>query len=211
VDEFYIPRRVAIAVTQGLRDHRADEGDLGSMTTVNSRADGVDAIADGHRLRHTKQLALRGRARCYDENGVCGKQRLVVSCDLENLLRHVELLFPGAKVKLTGHEDAESTHAHKVLTALSMTDADVASVKTKQLEGTIGKPWRTVSSNVLTEDFRTEMAALGWRYVTGKGRNGSSFERVVEQRQAETSDEEDTAALMVTIKEAALGALDLIS
>ena len=55
------------------------------------------------------------------------------------------------------------------------------------------------------------MAALGWRYVTGKGRNGSSFERVVEQRQAETSDEEDTAALMVTIKEAALGALDLIS
>ena len=69
-DEFHIPRRTAIATVQGLRQHRADEGDLASMTTVNSKAKGVDAIAEGHRLRHTKQLALRGRGRCYDEKGV---------------------------------------------------------------------------------------------------------------------------------------------
>ena len=63
---------------QGLREHRADEGDLASMTTLSSKAHGVDIIAEGHRLRWTKQLALRGRARSYDEHGMCGKQRLVV-------------------------------------------------------------------------------------------------------------------------------------
>ena len=72
-----MPRRIAVATTQGYRGHKVNEGDLGSMRTLNSQARGVDSIADGHALRWTKQLALRGRARAYDENGVCGKQRLV--------------------------------------------------------------------------------------------------------------------------------------
>ena len=72
-DEYVIPRRAAVARTQGLRGHRVDQGDLGSMSTLNSKARGVDSIAVGDALRWTKQLALRGRARTYDENGVCGK------------------------------------------------------------------------------------------------------------------------------------------
>ena len=77
-DEFFIPRRIAVATTQGLRGHKVHEGDLGHMRNLNSKADGVDLVADGHALRWTKQLALRGRARFYDANGVCSKQRLVV-------------------------------------------------------------------------------------------------------------------------------------
>jgi hypothetical protein len=71
---FFIPRRVAAATVQGLRGHRVDEGDLGSMTTLNSKASGVDRISDGHRLRWTKQLALRGRGRSYDERRNCGRE-----------------------------------------------------------------------------------------------------------------------------------------
>src|SRR6516164_2005598 len=61
--------------------HRANEGDLASMKTLNSKAKGVDLIGEGHRLRWTKQLALRGRGRTYDQHGLCGKQRLVISSD----------------------------------------------------------------------------------------------------------------------------------
>jgi hypothetical protein len=99
-DEFFIPRRIAVATTQGLREHRADEGDLATMSTLNSKAHGVDVIALGHRLRWTKQLALRGRARSYDEHGMCGKQRLVVSSDLTTFCQRRSKNQPdgGAKV-----------------------------------------------------------------------------------------------------------------
>jgi hypothetical protein len=47
------------------------------------------------------------------------------------------------------------------------------------MEAETGKrtPWRTVSSNVLTEEFGRALDAIGWRYVPGKGRVGSRFER----------------------------------
>ena len=76
-DEFIVPRRVAAATVQGLRGQRANEGDLGSMRTLNTKSHGVDLIGEGHILRWTKQLALRGRGRFYDEQGNCGHQRLV--------------------------------------------------------------------------------------------------------------------------------------
>jgi hypothetical protein len=32
---------------------------------------------------------------------------------------------------------------------------------------------------VLTADFASAIAAMGWRYAPGKGRNGGRFERIV--------------------------------
>jgi hypothetical protein len=92
-DEFFVPRRIAVATTQGYRSQKVSEGDLGTMRTLNSKAEGVDSIADGHALRWTKQLALRGRARLYDENCVCGKQRLVVGSDLKRFMLNASKLF----------------------------------------------------------------------------------------------------------------------
>ena len=63
------------------------------MKTLNSRAPAVDIFALGHRLRWLKQMALRGRARRYDENGMCGKQRLVVACDFQSFMANVGTLF----------------------------------------------------------------------------------------------------------------------
>ena len=183
-DEFHIPRRVVAATVQGLRGQRADEGDLASMSTLNSKARGVDIIAEGHRLRWTKQLALRGNGRSYDEHGMCGKQRLVVSNDLKTFMSNAGRLFPGASITTAGDFIEGTTMTDVVIKVLS--DAQLPNtVTTKQIGKLIRKPWRSVSSNVLTPELKKAIATLGWHYVPGKGRAGSRFERTLtDQAQA---------------------------
>ena len=94
MDEFHLPRRIAAAHVQGLRGHRVHEGDLPTMTTISSKTPATEIYLMGHRLRWIKQMALRGRARCYDEHGVCGKMRLVVSCELESFMANVASFSP---------------------------------------------------------------------------------------------------------------------
>jgi hypothetical protein len=168
-DEFFIPRRSALVTVQGLRDHRADEGDLASMNTLNSKARGVDVIAEGHRLR--------GRGRSYDEHGVCGKQRLVVSSDLKSFMASAGKLFPGAKIRTVGVDAQGEQWVTKVIDQLSKYDAEACT--TRHLGQLLGKPWRELSSNLMRHpNFMDALGTLGWRYVTGKGRGGSRFERI---------------------------------
>ncbi len=49
-------------------------------------------------------------------------------------------------------------------------------LSTKDLGKLLGKPWRSISTNVLTTEFKRAIGALGWTYVPGKGRKGSRFE-----------------------------------
>ena len=56
----------------------------------------VNLATEGHLLRFTKQLGMRGRARKFDSNGICGKQVLVFTCYFERLLVNADRLFPGA-------------------------------------------------------------------------------------------------------------------
>jgi hypothetical protein len=170
-DEFFIPRRIAVATTQGLRGHKVHEGD-----TLNSKADGVDLIADGHALRWTKQLALRGRARFYDENGVCGKQRLVVGSDLQRFMTNASRLFPGANITTVGDHADNAPWKSKMLVVLNKSKAAI--VTSRDLTRVIGRPWREVSRNVVTPDFLSIITDLGWRYVSTKGRGGARFERL---------------------------------
>ena len=65
----------------------------------------------------------------------------------------------------------------KVIDQLSKYDAETFT--TKHLGQLLGKPWRELSSNVLRQpNFMDALDTLGWRYVTGRGRGGSRFERV---------------------------------
>jgi hypothetical protein len=177
-DEFFIPRRIAVATTQGLRGHKVHEGDLGHMKNLNSKADGVDLIADGHALRWTKQLALRGRARSYDANGVCGKQRLVVGSDLQRFMTNASKLFPGATIRTVGDHGDDTPWKSRVLVALNSSKAPV--VTTRELTRVIKRQWREVSRNVATPEFLSVITDLGWRYVSKKGRGGSRFERIAQ-------------------------------
>src|SRR6516164_7436307 len=180
-DEFFLPRRIAVATVQGLRRHKANEGDLALMKTLNSKAQGVDLIGEGHRLRWTKQMALRGRGRSYDQHGMCGKQRLVISSDLKSFMANASKLFPDANIRTAGVY-TKTTRVALLIEILSnpnlpskLTSKDIS----KLIEAKTGKrtPWRTVSSNVLTEEFGRALDAIGWRYVTGRGRGGFHFER----------------------------------
>jgi hypothetical protein len=176
-DEYYLPRSVAVANTQGHREHKACEGDLATMSTLHSSAPNVDAIANGHLLRHFKQMALRGNARHYDEHGVCGKQRLAIACDLERLLANVEVLFPGAKVHFAS---PDGTLAEKVLGFLNDQPESTMTITTTALGNGIDRQWGKISKKLMTPKFVRAVKAIGWQYVSVKGRGGSRFERTAD-------------------------------
>ena len=176
LDEFFIPRRIAAAKAQGYREQRVDQGDLASMSAITSKSPGVDVIAEGHRLRWTKQLALRGRARCYDEHGMCGKQRLVVACDFQSFMSNAGALFPGAKVRTTSAGNGNKW-TERVITILNRSTA--TKVTTSELGKLLEKAWRSVRFAVLTPEFFSALDGMGWRYVPGKGRGGGRFERTI--------------------------------
>jgi hypothetical protein len=85
-DDHHLPQHANIAVTQGVKRASATEPPLASMTSSGSGSDDVRRIREGHLLRWTKQMALRGRSREFDENGVCGTQRAPA---LTAFVRHV--------------------------------------------------------------------------------------------------------------------------
>jgi hypothetical protein len=174
-DEFHLPKRVAVAHVQGLRGHTVREGDLPTMKSVSSTTSAVEIYRLGWRLRWIKQMALRGRARSYDENGVCGRMRLVISCALGPFMANVSKLFPGAKVRIIGA--AKGTWGERVIGILNSSTAPV--VTTSELGKLLDTPWARVRYAVLTEDFTSAIAAMGWRYIPGKGRLGGRFERIV--------------------------------
>jgi hypothetical protein len=177
-DEFYIPRRVAIANAQGLQEHKATEGALALMTTQNSKASAVDAVWEGHVLRWNKQMALRGRGRCFDQHGVCGKQKLVCTGDVERLLANKDRLFPGATVSMSTTEDVQQTYAQKLYTLLSA-EGLPNTISTKWIGQQLHKPWRDVGKNLMQDHgVQQAIASLGWRYVSKRGRGGSIFERI---------------------------------
>jgi hypothetical protein len=48
-------------------------------------------------MRWLKQVGMRGNARNIVD-GVCGKQKLVITGDFDRFIRNKETLFPGAKL-----------------------------------------------------------------------------------------------------------------
>jgi hypothetical protein len=179
-DEWHLPRWASVANTQGYREHRAHEGDLGGMSTLRSSAPNVDAIANGHLLRHFKQMALRGNARHYDEHGVCGVQTLVIACDLDRLLANVGMMFPGAKPPRFSAEGSKL--ADRVLALLNDLPGTVTTIRTAEVEKHIERKWSTVSKRLLTAEFLSALENIGWRYVSKKGRTGSWFARLTDAK-----------------------------
>jgi hypothetical protein len=174
--EFYIPRRVHIADTQALLNCKATDSGAPTMTmgAINGHNHHVDAIAAGHLLRFDKQMALRGNARHFDEQGVCGEQKLICCGDTKLLLVNLERMYPGARLVNAGGVGAarggsggKQTYGDRVLSLLSNPDG-TTTVSTAALD--LGKPWRKISKDVLTPTFKAALNTLGWDYVVRKGR-----------------------------------------
>ena len=115
---------------------------------------------------------------------MCGKQRLVVACELQTFMANVSTLFPGAKVRTAGLRD-DAKLIEKVLELLNSPKEARVVLTTTELGQLINRDWRKVSSRLLTPEFKRALEGIGWRYVPGKGRRVGHFERVVFQGAAE--------------------------
>jgi hypothetical protein len=156
------------------------------MTALNNAREEVDGVWEGHLLRWTKQMALRGRGRVFDEHGVCGKQKLVFTGDYERLLLYKDRMFPGSKLTTFREETPLSswkTRRRQLLEILSSPKLTNV-VMTNEIASLMQvKAWRDVSKEVMAGDTRDALKALGWTYVSKKGRGGSWFERIGAQGQ----------------------------
>jgi hypothetical protein len=177
-DDFYLPRRTVIASVQGLRNHKATEGALGSMNAHNSKQPDVDLLQDGHILSWTKQMALRGKGRQYDENGVCGHQKLVCSGSPKKFSTYAQLLFPGAHVEFITRTDAKPTQAEALFSLLSRPNLP-KKLNQDWLGQQLCQPWREISKNIFRDKtIHKKLLAIGWEYIRGKGKRGSYLQRI---------------------------------
>jgi hypothetical protein len=151
-DDHHLPQHANIAVAQGVKRALATEPPLANISSPSSRPDEVRQIREGHLLRWLKQMALRGRSREFDESGVCGTQKLVVTGDLTLLMGNLQRVFPGAKV--TSEQGALAPERGKKTTKLDallryLSTAELPSrVPTKQIADHFGRPWREFSGDL---------------------------------------------------------------
>ncbi len=177
-DEFFIPQRQIVATVQGLLNHKATEGVLATLKVLNETSAPIECLWEGHSLSWTKQLALRGKGRTFDEQGVCLPQKVVCSMDRMRLLTNFHRLFPRAKLEIVpASKDAKQTYADRVVDILSRSGLpDV--VSTRDISRELGTEWRVVGKH-LKHNTAAQQAfeALGWSYVDRKGRPGAYFMR----------------------------------
>ena len=174
-DDFYLPQRAIKATLQGLKGHKATEGFLADPNATWS--DELEYLRDGHILRWMKQMALRGKAREMDEEGICGPQRLVMTGDLIRLLAHRPKVFPGANIKTEQRLD-QGGHWLEKLTALLLSLGQ-HEISTKEIGEKLGAEWGDVSGNLKKQkSYDTVLESIGWTYHRGLGSRAGCFRRV---------------------------------
>ncbi|HEX4919650.1 MAG TPA: hypothetical protein VFV92_02800 [Candidatus Bathyarchaeia archaeon] len=172
-DDFYLPQRTIRATLQGLRGHKATEGLLAEAP--ERWTEELECLMDGHVLRWMKQMALRGKAREMDKDGVCGEQRLVMTGDLMRVLAHRPKVFPGAMIKVE-HPNYDQLLDRLIALLLSGEDDEIS---TKEIEDKLDRPWADVSGNLKKhKQYEKALEAIGWAYWRGQGRRRGCFRRI---------------------------------
>jgi hypothetical protein len=176
--EHVLPRRTTFATVQGLRDHTATMGMLSTTKSANSKPIEVEMAHEGHLLRFMKQMGMRGRARAFDGDGICGHQVLVLTCDFERLLVNADLLFPGASLSKWGRTKdsfGQLKQPEKLMEILTNPDTP-ESISADDIAKRMGvEKWGLVSTNALTANIKGKVLPnLGWTYEALRGRWGGS-------------------------------------
>jgi hypothetical protein len=177
--EHFLPRRTLIGMVQGLSRATATEGILARAMKDHSRT-AVDTMLEGHLLRMMKQLGMRGRARSFDTNGICGPQVLVLTCDFKRLLVNAHKLFPGATLSKWGrtpdHFRTKELKQPEMLLEILTEPGLPETVPGDHVAGRMGFiGWREVSTNAMTGAVKAALPNIGWTYVSKKGRGGGSW------------------------------------
>jgi hypothetical protein len=81
---------------KGFENTPADDAGLAGMANVRTRHKMFTVLKNGHLLLWAKQLAMRGTARNFDGDGVCGEMKLVAIGDFDLWFNSHEIMFPGA-------------------------------------------------------------------------------------------------------------------
>jgi hypothetical protein len=176
--EHFLPDRIMFATVQGLRGDPATMGMLWETKSTNTTPDEVRLATEGHLLRFMKQLGMRGRARKFDSNGVCGKQVLVLTCDFERLLVNGDKLFPGAtlsKWRPKLHQPKKLTQPEKLLEIFTdpQTPEEISGDDIAKRMGV--KSWSALSTNVMTPNIKGRVLPnLGWTYEAQRGPGGGA-------------------------------------
>jgi hypothetical protein len=175
-DNFHLPRHTVIALTQGLKGAKATQAPLADMADTSSKVDEVENIRVGHLLRWLKQMALRGKARQFDDTGQCAAQKLVLTGDRLLLVEHRQRLFPGASVSFK--KSQAPTHLQALIDVL-VSEGLGDTVKAVDVAGRMGVEWRRITKGLTRHPrFQSLVTAAGWEYVPGRGKRGSMFVRL---------------------------------
>ncbi len=179
--EHFLPRLTLVGTIQGLLKTPATQGILATNAWKHIKPK-VDAFSEGHLLRMMKQLGMRGRARRFDKDGVCGPQVLVLTCEFKRLLMNAHRLFPGATLSKWGRTPDHFRHITQSEMLLEMlTEPDLPdTISANEMAQRMGcKAWRTVSTNAMTDEVKRALPNLGWRYQSKSGpKGGSSFSKI---------------------------------
>ncbi|WP_316173897.1 MULTISPECIES: DEAD/DEAH box helicase family protein [unclassified Bradyrhizobium] len=168
--DYHVPKRAMVGTSLGLREQRATSVTLAPFQSPNPRAGGLKALRDGNLCRHTKQLAMRGNARNIDENGVCGHQRLYLTCEFERLIAYKDQMFPGATIT-SRPSTAEGAFAGAKALASFFYGSDVSEVTTAELEQRTGVSLRkNVARYLKAPIVQKAMEDNGFRFQPGCGR-----------------------------------------
>jgi hypothetical protein len=173
---FWRPHRVSMAQTLGLQNKSASSVYLGEMSNVNTRHKMVYAIKNGDLARWAHQLAMRGNARNFDDNGDCGKQKLIVVGEFEFWVETNQLLFPEAvftqseetKVEAKAAGGAQSLASY----ILSHPDGGFSS---KEACEAAGIDPSNLAKALKSPVVKASITTAGLSYIPGKGRALSMF------------------------------------
>ena len=169
--EFYVKRPKVIADVHGWTGTPVTAPKLKEASQSNATSGAYFTAFEGHLLRWTKQLACRGAVRNIDDQGRCGRMKLVTSMSKRRLLRSLEHMFPGVpkpEFKVDTKAGAgKTTKVDKLIKLLSEGDGDV--YWSDEIAEKTGIPAdqlsRTIKKSV---PLRETMNTLGFAVVTAK-------------------------------------------
>ncbi|MDB5617036.1 hypothetical protein [Tardiphaga sp.] len=168
--EFHKPRRATVATGLGWGEQQATLSSLSPYQAWNRKGGPFIALKDGDLCRWMKQMAMRGNARNIDANGVCGVQRLYVTGELDRLVCHTDLMFPGATLRLDRPETRFQFKGTDTLVALLLSDEEdfLSTAYVKQRTGVDLQKNRT--RYLMKPEVQAAVLHGRWDHIPGAGR-----------------------------------------
>jgi hypothetical protein len=173
-ENFHLPNRTIIAMTQGLLARKATQPPMVDMVDTLCKSEMSEKIKTGHLLRWLKQLALRGKARQFTATGQCATQRLVVTGDWLLLAEHCPRIFEGSRLSSS---DTAKSHLELLFEVLRRPDL-LPRLRVRDVGELMGIDWQKSGKHITHHrSFEALVDRAGWCFDRGTGRKGSWFVR----------------------------------